>query len=130
MIWTPDFCPAGGTCRIEVLPDWSAVVSVALCPRHRALRDQFTLTDAQVLRALMVISKRKERARWVIKERLMALALMTKDDPAIPYTVDAIGNFILVSGRSGAIRTDLRTSVTAALAAEETVAGAPTITVN
>jgi len=130
LIWTPDFCPDGQSCRIVILPDWSALVSARLCPRHQALRDQFILTDAQVLRGLRVISRRKERGRWVIKQRLMELGLMGKDDPPIPYTMDALGNFSLLSGTSGVRRTDLRTRVATALAVEETTAGAPTITVD
>jgi hypothetical protein len=127
--WHPDFCPIGG-CRLTVSNDWSSVISAVLCSRHQAIKDQFGLTDAQVLRGLIIISRRKERARWVIKERLVELALMDTEHPGVPYVVDATGNFSILSGTSGATRTDLRTRVANALAVEETTAGAPTITVN
>jgi hypothetical protein len=130
LTWHPDFCPSTPGCKLEVANDWSSVISTVLCSRHQALKDQFGLTDAQVLRGLIIISRRKERARWVIKQRLMEIALMDKENPGVPYVVDALGNFSLLSGTTGATRTDLRTRVATALASEETTAGAPTITVN
>lgn len=129
LTWYPDYCPIGN-CVIEIEPDWSAVRRMALCPHHQNLKITLGLTDDQVFRAILASSRMKETARWAIKEELMKLGEMDKEHPGVPYTVEADGNFIIQSGKTGPTRTALRTLVATALAVVEKPTGTSTVTVN
>ena len=125
LYWTPDFCPSG-SCHLEIEPDWSAVVSfVRCCPFHQSLRDS-GLTDQQTFIAMLQSSRIKEYARYAAKIELA----LDKEHPGISYSVDAQGNFVIVTGASGAKLTKIRTAVANALAGVDKPVGTATIVVN
>ena len=128
-IWNPDFCQTGPRCcSLVITQDYTLIVVLNYCRHHQSLKG-LGLSDVQVFNAMLASVRRREIARWIIKSKLMELALMDKEHPGIPYTVDADGNFTLVSGTSGATRTQLRTLVTTALALLEAPVGTSTVTV-
>jgi len=140
LIWTPDFCPPGPPCRLEIERDWSAVRQfLTICAHHKSLG----LTGQQIFRALLQSTRLKERARWEIK---LSLGL-NKQHPGVPYRVNPDGSFTILTDRaslawrlddgsagplprvSDADRTAARTVALAAIASIERPLGTSTLTV-
>lgn len=124
-IWTPDFCPPGNPCRVEIASDWGGPVQfLRLCAHHQSLRNG-GMTDAQLFRVLLQSCRVKETARYKCKVDLG----LDKEHPGLPYTVDASGNITIQSGASGAARTALRNAVATEVNKLDRPSGTSTVTV-
>ena len=122
MLWTPDFCPPGDACTIEIAEDWSAVIAFHhACPHHQSLRTG-GLSDQQVYTAIVQSSRVKETARDVTK-----LELGSVDAPT--YTVAANGDITIQSGATGANKTKVQTAVTTSLLSVSQPVGTCKVTV-
>ena len=88
--WFPDFCPTG-QCKIELekaggQTNWTMPKSfLATCPHHAGLG----LNDQQRFEAILQSSRRKEAARWAVKQELG----LDKEHPGVPYRTNADGSF-------------------------------------
>lgn len=130
MFWTPDFCPPGPSCTLEIERDWSKIVRfVRCCPHHQSLRDS-GLDDQRVFAAILQSSRVKEAARAAAKTELG----LDKEHPGLPFTVAADGSITVLTGingerTNGLVRALVRTAVDAAVALVEKPEGTSTVTV-
>lgn len=80
--WYPDFCH-GGACAIEIEQDFSA---------GKRIISQCTAHAGKLFVDLVQISRDKEYARADIKASLG----FGKEDPALPYSVEANGDITIL----------------------------------
>lgn len=124
MYWRPDFCPSLRGCRIELIGPETLVRFISLCPHHKRMLDS-GMQEQEVFDAIVQSSRLKEAARWSVKVRMG----LDKEHPGVPYSVDANGNFTIVSGAVGAARAALRSGVADDIAGVRKPAGTSTVSV-
>ena len=125
LAWTPDFCPGGRPCRIEIERDWSGPRRfLALCPYHEVLRSGGA-SDSQLFAITLQSSRVKEAGRAAAKAELA----LSKDNPGLPFRVLADGSISIISGATGTTRTRVRNAVDAAVVTVSRPAGTSTVAV-
>jgi hypothetical protein len=91
--WTPDFCPPGASCTLEVSHDWTTVKRfIACCPHHQSLRE--TLSDQELFESLVQSSRDKEAVRHAVKKHLK----LDKEAEPPGFEVLQDGSIVVLSG--------------------------------
>ncbi|MGH6893387.1 MAG: hypothetical protein ACREEP_14130 [Dongiaceae bacterium] len=129
-LWSPDICPVRPTCTFETANGQQELVrAVRLCSHHQAMASG-GLTHDQIRSAALQTCRAKEAARWAIKQELMARLLVDKEYPGVSWATDADGTIRIETGRTGTLRTTLRTLAAAAVATVQVVPGMAAVAVD
>ena len=111
LTWYPDFCPTG-QCMIELEKangsvNWTVPKRlISLCQHHQNVKNVNALDDTGVFTAILRSCQAKEKARWALKQDLMASGTIDddygkaidKEWPGARFKVDPNGDIIIERG--------------------------------